>query len=236
MSGEVRGRTASRAVAAVRPTREVLRDVEDPSRLLTPAEQNRAASFRYDGDRDDFVAAHVLVRLCAAELVGGSPQDITVVQTCTACGGAHGKPALVGHEGVHVSWSHAAGAVAAFAAHVPCGIDLEPRADDVDPGLADVALTERERKAVEASREPGTAFLRLWLRKEAIVKAGAVELDSVFSLDVTDAAGGVLTPRTASGAAVRSWAITEYRSATHLATVLTGEDVDVSLYGVAQKR
>lgn len=220
-----------RAIVAVRPTREVLQEVPDPRQLLSAVERDRAAAFRYDAHRDDFVAAHVLVRMCAAELVGGRPEDLTVIQRCSSCGGPHGKPVVMGHDEVHVSWSHAAGAVAAVAAHALCGIDLEPRADDVDAALVDLALTEREKRLVESSRRPGTALLRLWLRKEAIVKTGETSLDAVFSLDVADAGGGVLRTRTASGAAGRSWAIAEHRSATHLATVLTAGGVTICLHG-----
>ena len=228
--GAEEGRGANRAVVAVRSTREVLQDVADPSRLLTAAERDRADAFRYDADRDDFVAAHVLVRRCLAELLGGRAGDHGVVQRCGACGGPHGQPAVVGHDDVHVSWSHAAGAVAAVAAHGPCGIDVEPRTPEVDAALLDLTLTDGEKALVAVSQDPGTEFLRLWLRKEAIVKTGEAALDEVFSLDVREAGGGVLRPRTADGAAGRSWAITEHRSATHLAVVLTAENAVTSLH------
>ena len=64
-------------------------------------------------------------------------------------GGAHGKPRVEAAPQLHVSISHAADRLAvAVTALGPAGVDLEPaEAGDFD-GLADVALTPRERLAL----------------------------------------------------------------------------------------
>ncbi|WP_447645483.1 4'-phosphopantetheinyl transferase family protein [Nocardioides zeae] len=157
--------------------------------LLAPYERARADRLHRSTDRDDHVAAHVLVRRVAAALLadGGrevEARDLVLEQRCSGCGGDdHGRPAIAGVPGVHVSLSHARGWVAAGAARGPCGIDVEPVAP-VAPlqgvlspgeaaGIADLGPDARD-----------AAFLRLWTRKEAVVKTGAASLDDLARLDV----------------------------------------------------
>jgi 4'-phosphopantetheinyl transferase len=88
--------------------------------------------------------------------------------------GAHGKPRVEAAPQLHVSISHAADRVAvAVTALGPVGVDLEPAgAGDFD-GLADVALTPRERLALRRlpSEQRSSAALTWWVRKEAVLKA-----------------------------------------------------------------
>ena len=97
--------------------------------LLTAAERERRDRLHRADDRAAFVAAHVLVRECAARLLG---------------------------------------------------IDVEP----LRP-IAPIAavLTEAERAWIADQTDPSAAFLRLWVRKEALVKAGFGSLNDPLSLD-----------------------------------------------------
>jgi 4'-phosphopantetheinyl transferase len=61
---------------------------------LTDAERERAGRFTRRRDRLDFVAAHLLVRHCAAELIGTRSCMLTVRQWCEKCRQAHGRPWL----------------------------------------------------------------------------------------------------------------------------------------------
>lgn len=157
--------------------------------LLAPYERARADRLRRPADRDDHVAAHVLVRRVAAALLtdagrGVEAGDLVLEQRCPGCGGHdHGRPAITGADGVHVSLSHARGWVAAAAAGRPCGIDVEP----VAPGAPlEGVLAPGEVTALTAlgPEVRNAAFLRLWTRKEAVVKAGAASLDDLARLDV----------------------------------------------------
>jgi 4'-phosphopantetheinyl transferase len=160
-------------------------DVPADLGLLTAAESRRRARLVQQADRDAYLAAHVLVRLVTAELVGGTPDRLVLVQSCPGCDGTdHGRPGIAGRPDLHVSLSHARGVVAAVAAHRPCGIDVEPHhAGGVPAG----ALTAREQTWVAAQPDPGAAFTRLWTRKEAWAKASGEDLDRVVGTDVLEA-------------------------------------------------
>lgn len=136
---------------------------------LTPAETARRDRLVRPADRTAYTAAHLLVRACAADLLGVEPASLTLAQRCPSCGGEdHGRPRILDHPGVHVSLSHTRGQVAAVAAYSPCGVDVEAAPASVPVS----ALTERERAWVSSQPNPPLAFARLWVRKEALVKTG----------------------------------------------------------------
>jgi 4'-phosphopantetheinyl transferase len=166
-------------------TEDVLAAVGDMSQLLTATERRRAGALRFPRDRTDFAAAHALVRLCAAEMSGASPTQLTLVQRCDECGGGHGRPALAEDTGLQVSLSHTAGYVAAMAGAGPVGVDVE-RGDDsrIDPDLMRSALSPSEVAAVDAAT-PWRVFLRQWVRKEALVKVGRMRLEDMAGVDLS---------------------------------------------------
>lgn len=159
---------------------EAVGEREYDAALLSPAERARHDRLRREDDRAAYVAAHVLARECTGELLGIPPAHVVLAQRCAECGReGHGVPRVVGHPAVHVSLSHARQYVAAVAAHAICGIDVEL----VREGPAR-ALTAAEADRVAASADPATAYTTLWVRKEALVKAGAGSLGSLGTLDV----------------------------------------------------
>ncbi|MFE7561260.1 4'-phosphopantetheinyl transferase family protein [Kitasatospora sp. NPDC057500] len=177
----------SDAIATVATSADVLRRPGAGEHLLTALEQERAARFRYESGRADFIAAHVLVRLCAARLLGVPAAGLTLAQHCPDCGkGDHGKPYLPDHPGIEVSLSHTKGVVAAAAGHRPIGVDVE--LTDRGGTLLDVAprvLAEAELRQVREHADPARAFLRLWVRKEALIKIGRTTLDGLAAVDLS---------------------------------------------------
>lgn len=164
--------------------------------LLTATELARRDRLRRPEDRIAYVAAHVLVRRCVGELLQIPVKSVRIVQTCQRCGSdpGHGVPSVVDHPEVWVSLSHSNRHVAAIAAHGPAGIDVETLDDD---RVVTTALSDREREWVAAQVEPGRAFRRLWVRKEALIKAGGAALDDAARLDVlVETARGQLHPDT----------------------------------------
>ncbi|UBU18506.1 4'-phosphopantetheinyl transferase family protein [Nonomuraea gerenzanensis] len=174
------------AVVLVRQAREVLARVHDTDDRLTAQERQRAAAFRRDEDRQIFVAGRHLLRRCAARLVDVPMEELAVVQRCPLCHGPHGRPFLQGYPEVHLSLSHAGETVAAAAGPQPVGIDLE-RLDQPSAGPQVVArvLTRGEREAVQRDPDPHRAFLRQWVRKEALIKAGVAGLHTMSSIDLS---------------------------------------------------
>lgn len=173
----------------VAPSADVLRMFPDPLRLLTGDERQRADALLFAADRADFVAAHLLARLCAAESLGVMAADVTIVQHCPTCGGPHGRPAVLDAPWLDVSWSHADGHVAALCGPGPLGVDLELAVGRPRPASMRRALAPAEAAWVRTAPDPHAAFTRLWVRKEALIKTGLLNLADLSDVDlITDSA------------------------------------------------
>lgn len=143
---------------------------------LTQVERERAAKFRREADRRSFVAAHLLVRLCAARLTGTAPADFTLLQRCEIHGLGHGRPFLEQAPHLGVSLSHTDGYVCAAVGEGLVGVDAERvPPGPLDESLARQSLTENERAGVHDNRD----LVRLWVRKEALIKRGELTLDTM---------------------------------------------------------
>jgi 4'-phosphopantetheinyl transferase len=173
-------------VATIAPAAAVLDVVPDAIHMLTPIERAQAARLRRDTDRVGYVAAHVLVRLCAA-YVFGLPLQTRVAQRCSSCGDAHGPPQLLENPEAGVSLSHADGVVAAAVATAPVGVDAEPLASATGLGnLAHQIRARAEAYALAGVADADAALLMLWVRKEALVKLGLTTLDAMSEIDLSD--------------------------------------------------
>lgn len=168
-------------------TDAVLAAIDGAEAMLTTVERQRADAFRLPSHRSDFIAAHALARACAGRILTVPPAELTLVQSCERCGGPHGRPALEQDPGVQLSLSHTSGYVAAVAARGPVGLDAERygRAGEYEEVGADV-LSPAERSKLRSARDPRLAFLRQWVRKEAMVKLGLTSLDTMYSLDLSE--------------------------------------------------
>jgi 4'-phosphopantetheinyl transferase len=134
---------------------------------LTPAERARMDRFLRPRDQWLFVLARRLVR--------NGLRDCFGIESPCFVEGAYGKPGLRDDRDVAFNISHTAGFVAgAFARGCELGIDVE-RADHVDDADAlardYLAPSERDLLARTAPASRRAMFLRLWVLKEAIIKA-----------------------------------------------------------------
>jgi 4'-phosphopantetheinyl transferase len=137
--------------------------------LLDPAEQARAAQFRFDRDRRRFIVRRAALRRTLAAETGEAPRAVRYLPD------AFGKLALAGGGGPAFSVSRSretALIVTGGAARIGC--DLEWR----DPALASPAIARRffapdEIAALEALPPEAwlSGFFDCWTRKEAYVKA-----------------------------------------------------------------
>ncbi|MEU2773642.1 4'-phosphopantetheinyl transferase superfamily protein [Streptomyces sp. NPDC007162] len=171
-------------LALVRATADVLPLLH--AVRLAPYERDSAARLPAGERREDYLAAHVLVRLCAARFLGVDPAALMLGQRCAECGGEdHGRPFLCDRPDVGVSLSHTRGAVAAAAGPGPVGVDVEDAADAAfSPRVAARVLAPAELAVVHADPDPARAFLRLWVRKEALVKVGVTTLGGLRGTDL----------------------------------------------------
>jgi 4'-phosphopantetheinyl transferase len=178
------------SVVVVAKTRDVLALL--PAGPLGRAAEARRRALRSPGDRDDFVAARLLAARVLREAGAGDIAPAALLQRCSACGRAHGRPLPVA--GLHVSWSHSRGWVAAAASPAPLGVDVEvfADADIAHGGVPDAALTLSERALLATASDPARAFRLVWTAKEACVKAGVAQMDDLGGFGVLAAADRLL--------------------------------------------
>ncbi|MFX3681343.1 MAG: 4'-phosphopantetheinyl transferase family protein [bacterium] len=139
--------------------------------LLDPTEQARAARFRFDRDRDQYVFSHATLRQILGQRWGVNPNAIRYET------GPAGKPACARPLGSDLSFnlSHAGDcALIGVTAGLQIGVDVEAMARTVDEReIVTRFFSTAERAAWDdfAASEKSTAFFRAWTLKEAYVKA-----------------------------------------------------------------
>lgn len=128
--------------------------------------RRKCDAFRFPDDRRRSVAAWLLLRQMLSER-GFAADSLSVSEN------AFGKPAFDPGLGVHFSLSHAGDRVMAAVGDSPVGCDVE-RIAPFDEAVARECLTAEEQAKVKRA-SPGSdrdrEFVRLWVRKEAYVKA-----------------------------------------------------------------
>jgi len=163
---------------------------------LQPYERERVARYVRESDARDYQAAHLLAREVVASLTGTKISAVEFVQTCGYCGAVgHGRPSIVADDSVSVSWSHTRGVVAAAAARAHAvGVDVEgSRGWTRVPRFIDAAMTPAEAAEIRNATDPESAFLRLWTRKESMIKIGTLSLDRLADVSAESRPGVSLT-------------------------------------------
>lgn len=178
---------------------------------LTSEEERRARTIRSTAERDTFIAAHLLVRLCAATHTRTPLHTIQVEQQCCTCGGPHGRPRMRTASRTDISIAHTHQLVAAIAGPGRVGIDIEHLHRQPRRSLWPAVLTPAERIAITDAPDPDRAFLRAWVRKEALIKVGAGTLDQIDQIDTT----------TLNAGRWRNWWITDFITPTHIGAAAT---------------
>ena len=142
--------------------------------ILSADERERAARFRADEARNDFILTRAALRSLCAGYVRTASQDLQFVVS------THGKPALAGQRNLQFNVSHSHGlALLAFVREREIGVDVEKINPAPDARkLAERFFSQVERAALEplSGDELQSAFFRCWTRKEAYIKARGVGL------------------------------------------------------------
>jgi 4'-phosphopantetheinyl transferase len=142
--------------------------------VVPEAEQRRAGRYRQRVDRLRSLTGAWLLRAAVAAQTGDRPGEVLVDRTCTDCGQQHGRPRLPANSGIEVSVSHAGERVAVALTRLgEVGVDVEftPLTTHFDRDLAENTLSSWELAHLDGSGHPGADFHRLWVRKEALLKA-----------------------------------------------------------------
>lgn len=147
--------------------------------LLSDDERARADAFKREVHRRRFA----LVRAALRRAV--SPEDPASVRFRE---GPWGKPEV---DGLHVNVSHTDGLALIAATRVgPVGVDVERVREDLETlDLSRRYFARREVDALVAldPRARARAFVRLWTRKEAVLKAAGRGLGGGLEVDTGDA-------------------------------------------------
>jgi 4'-phosphopantetheinyl transferase len=143
--------------------------------LLNDQEYSRRESYREAIDRDRFTLGVALTRTVLGAALGTPAARVPIERRCVTCNRPHGRPRLTGtFADLHFSVSHSGDrVVAAVAIGVRPGVDVEQGPRQWEPALLDLVLSADERADVDrlAPADRDAAFLRYWVRKEAVLKA-----------------------------------------------------------------
>jgi 4'-phosphopantetheinyl transferase len=147
--------------------------------VLSAAERERAARFRFDLHRNRYLARHHWMRLELARRYGGAPKDLCLDQ------GASGKPLLRDarnpRSGFNLSSSQDYGLLG-HDANGEIGVDIEcirQFKDAADFAAHNYSDSERRQATTPAD------FFRIWTRKEAFLKCTGLGLvDDLANLQV----------------------------------------------------
>lgn len=145
--------------------------------LLSSDEQDRLARYASAARAAQFVTGRGALRLILAGLVGLPPSDLRFTEN------ERGKPALADHGGYHFNVAHAKERVLIAVTRVgPVGVDLEAirpiarREQIARRWFSDEDIAQLRQAARDGRDDPDAAFLRLWTRKEALLKAWGIGL------------------------------------------------------------
>ena len=132
--------------------------------LAQASEQRRRQALRYrrPADRLASLAAFKLLREALR-------QEYGIDEAPTLLYDERGKPRIDGRPDIHISLSHCAAAVACAVANRPVGIDIECL-ELLDDDTIAATMNEAEQRIITEARNPVEAFLRLWTRKESLLK------------------------------------------------------------------
>ena len=174
---------------------------------LDPAERDRSRLMHRDDARLRFTAGRWLVRRVLARRLGCTEAEVVLAIA------EHGRPALAGG-GIDFNLSHAGSLVVLALSASRVGIDVEAtkRANDWR-AIARRFFSTVEVAAIEAypEAERRGAFFRVWVRKEAFVKAlGAGIATGLDRFDVSAGPEPALTGARIDGIDPAEWSIRDF--------------------------
>ncbi|MGA2887857.1 MAG: 4'-phosphopantetheinyl transferase superfamily protein [Terracidiphilus sp.] len=151
--------------------------------ILSGEERNRAERFIFSRYASRFRLCRAMLRLGLAGYLQQNPQEIVLTANC------HGKPRLDANSALHFNVTHSDGLGAiAFTTAGEVGIDVEAYQRDVEAlDIANANFTRNEAAMIAEALSPQEQvriFLRLWTRKEAVLKAAGCGIP--YGLDKVD--------------------------------------------------
>src|SRR5260363_377522 len=142
---------------------------DDHWHLLDNDEKAKANRFHFNIHRHRFIAARGILRCLAGQLLGQPPNALQFSYT------SYGKPILKEYPRLQFNLSHSHDrAIYAFTLDMAIGVDIEYQNSQCDvESIAKRFFTAREFNALQTLPGPEkiATFFKLWVRKEAVLKA-----------------------------------------------------------------
>ncbi len=136
--------------------------------MLAPDEVNRAGNYRFNKDRDHFIARRGILRSLIGDYLNYEPRKVQFAY------GAFGKPFVI-DQPLYFNLTHSKDQVIfAFSRETPLGIDMELIKDGIDyMQVADHFFAPGEVASLRKKEgiDLRQSFYRCWTRKEAFIKA-----------------------------------------------------------------
>lgn len=134
--------------------------------LLSASEKEKAERFRRESDRLSSIAARGALRVLLGGYDGMAADEISFAYN------EQGKPYLA-HSKIAFNVSHSGDwVVLAVGRERTLGVDIEQLRSNVDPSaIAERYFTLEEQELLKESEQARADFYRIWVRKEAYVKA-----------------------------------------------------------------
>ena len=159
--------------------------LDEAHAMLVDAERVRIGRLRRERDRASRTIAYALHRLLLAEVLDCEPPAVPLGRDERGC------PQLAGQQ-FATSLSHGDDEIALAVSHAgPIGVDIEPQARIDAMGEIRASLLNAA-DAEAAASDDARALLRLWTRKEAVLKASGFGLQ--IPMDSFAAPAGVPIP------------------------------------------
>jgi len=182
--------------------------------ILTAAEIRRAERMTQPLDARRFLASRHALRALLASYIACGPEKIRYHQADS------GKPAVLGAS-LEFSLSRSQGyALVACSRHGPVGADIEVLRPIIErESLIESVFAETEKQAIRetVAREKDEIFLRIWVRKEASVKASGLGVAAPLSALVVGTGPARLQVSLQTGQS--HWLVEVASLATHDSTV-----------------
>lgn len=178
---------------------------------LSAPERTRAERFHREADRQRFLLGRGLLRALMAEHLGVEPGSVVFTETAT------GRP-LVAGSGLDFNLAHSGDSVLiAWSTEGAVGADVEAMASRTDESLAGIAelsfsLEECAVLKGAAVSQKAAVFHRIWVRKEAVIKAEGVGMGGPlreFSVVRLGASGAQWNERVPYPGSARSWRLVD---------------------------
>ena len=129
---------------------------------ISASRREKALKFKHEQGQRECVLAYLLLKRALKEVYGIDENPELIEQE-------GGKPMLKDHPEIHFNLSHCKSAVACVIGDEPVGVDIE-RIRNYNAQLARHTMNDKELQEIKASTDEARAFIRLWTKKETVLK------------------------------------------------------------------